>query len=98
MDALVEVHDETDMKAALSTPAEFIGINNRNLKTFKTDIQQTLDLLPRADSRRVLISESGVFSAEDAKVLRDAGCDGILVGEGLVRSQNIGAMTRTLSH
>ena len=98
MDALVEVHDETDMKAALSTPAEFIGINYRNLKTFKTDIQQTLDLLPRADSRRVLISESGVFSAEDAKVLRDAGCDGILVGEGLVRSQNIGAMTRTLSH
>ncbi|SDG71584.1 indole-3-glycerol phosphate synthase [Selenomonas sp. WCT3] len=98
MDALVEVHDETDMKAALSTPAEFIGINNRNLKTFKTDIQQTLDLLPSADSNRVLISESGVFSAEDAKVLRDAGCDGILVGEGLVRSQDIGAMTRTLSH
>ena len=98
MDALVEVHDEEDMKAALSTPAEFIGINNRNLKTFKTDIQQTLDLLPYADQKLVLISESGVFTADDAKMLRDAGCDGILVGEGLVRSKDIGAMTRTFSH
>ncbi len=98
MDALVEVHDEADMRAALSTPAEFIGINNRNLKTFKTDIKQTLDLLPCADSNRVLISESGVFTVEDAKVLREAGCDGILVGEGLVRSPDIGTITRKLSH
>lgn len=98
MDALVEVHDEEDMEAALSTPAEFIGINNRNLKTFQTDIRQTLDLLPYADRKRVLISESGVFTADDAKVLREAGCDGILVGEGLVRSHDIGAMTRTFSH
>ena len=46
MDALVEVHDEQDMERALATPAEFIGINNRNLKTFETDIQNTLELLP----------------------------------------------------
>lgn len=97
MDALIEVHDEADMKAALATPAQFIGINNRNLVTFRTDIQQTLDLLPHADLSRVLISESGIFSAEDAGRLRDAGCDGILVGEGLVRSKNIGQMTSVLS-
>lgn len=97
MDALIEVHDEADMKAALATPAQFIGINNRNLVTFRTDIQQTLDLLPHADMSRVLISESGIFSAEDAGRLRDAGCDGILVGEGLVRSKNIGHMTSVLS-
>ncbi|SFT90228.1 indole-3-glycerol phosphate synthase [Selenomonas sp. GACV-9] len=98
MDALVEVHDEADMAAALATPAEFIGINNRNLKTFTTSIEQTMQLLPYADKERVLISESGVFSAEDAKVLREAGCDGILVGEGLVRAGDIGAMTNVLAN
>ena len=98
MDALVEVHDAEDMEAALATPAEFIGINNRNLKTFQTSIEQTLELLPLADPQRTLISESGVFTAEDAKRLQDAGCDGILVGEGLVRATDIAAQTRALSH
>ena len=96
MDALVEVHDEADMEAALYTPAELIGINNRNLKTFQTSIEQTLELLPAADKERFLISESGIFSAEDAKVLYEAGCNGILVGEGLVRAQDVGEMTRAL--
>lgn len=96
MDALVEVHDEADMKTALATPAEFIGINNRNLKTFDTTIRQTLELLPYADKERVLISESGVFTADDARILREAGCDGILVGEGLVRAKDIGKKTREL--
>jgi indole-3-glycerol phosphate synthase len=98
MDALVEVHDEKDMAMALSTPAEFIGINNRNLRTFTTSIGQTLQLLPFADKERVLISESGVFGSEDARVLREAGCDGILVGEGLVRAEDIGAMTNILAN
>ena len=97
MDALIEVHDEKDMQAALATPAEFIGINNRNLVTFQTSIQQTLDLLPCADQSRTLISESGVFTAADATILRQAGCDGILVGEGLVRAKDIGAQTQALS-
>ena len=97
MDALIEVHDRRDMEAALATPAEFIGINNRNLVTFQTSIQQTLDLLPQADFSRTLISESGVFTADDANILQQAGCDGILVGEGLVRAQNIGAQTRALT-
>lgn len=97
MDALVEVHDESDMKAALATPAEFVGINNRNLKTFQTSIEQTMSLLPFADKERTLISESGVFTYEDAKRLRDAGCDGILVGEGLVRADDIAAKTRELA-
>lgn len=94
MDALVEVHDEADMKAALATPAEFIGINNRNLKTFQTSIENTLELLPFADRKRTLISESGVFTVEDVERLHDAGCDGILVGEGLVRANDIAAQTR----
>lgn len=94
MDALIEVHDERDMAAALATPAEFIGINNRNLVTFTTSIENTLALLPFADRSRTLISESGVFTHEDAEKLRDAGCDGILVGEGLVRAEDIAAQTR----
>ena len=97
MDALVEVHDAADMQAALATPAEFIGINNRNLKTFTTSIENTIELLPLADPKRTLISESGVFTAEDAERLHDAGCDGILVGEGLVRADDIAAQTRALA-
>ena len=97
MDALVEVHDEADMEAALQTPAEFIGINNRNLKTFTTSIENTLELLPSADHERTLISESGVFTLGDAQRLQEAGCDGILVGEGLVRAEDIAAKTRELS-
>lgn len=97
MDVLVEVHDEADMEAALQTPAEFIGINNRNLQTFTTSIENTLDLLPYADRERTLISESGVFTLEDAQRLQEAGCDGILVGEGLVRAEDIAVKTQVLS-
>ena len=97
MDALVEVHDEADMKTALNTNAEFIGINNRNLKTFTTTIENTIKLLPYADRSRTLISESGIFTVEDVKKLKDADCDGILVGEGLVRADNIASQTRDFS-
>ena len=96
MDALIEVHDRRDMGAALATPAEFIGINNRNLVSFTTSIEQTLELLPYADKNRTLISESGIFTAEDARKLHEAGCDGILVGEGLVRAEDVGLQTRLL--
>ena len=94
MDALVEVHDRADMAAALSTPAEFIGINNRNLVSFTTSIEQTFALLPYADRSRTLISESGVFTREDAERLHEAGCSGILVGEGLVRARDVAEKTR----
>lgn len=94
MDALVEVHDEADMEAALATPADYIGINNRNLKTFDTSIEATMKLLPLVDKGRKLISESGIFTAGDVRRLKAAGCDGILVGEGLVRADDVGAQTR----
>ena len=97
MDALVEVHDEEDMKTALSTPNEFIGINNRNLKTFTTTIENTIELLPHADMNRTLISESGIFTKEDIIKLKNVGCDGILVGEGLVRASDIANQTREFS-
>ena len=97
LDALVEVHDEADMEAALATPAEFIGINNRNLQTFTTSIENTLELLPLVDEKRMVIGESGIFSVEDARRLQEAGCGGILVGEGLVRADDVAEMTRRLA-
>ena len=97
LDCLVEVHDAADMEIALGTRAEFIGINNRNLKTFTTTIDQTLELMPIADRSRTLISESGVFSMDDINKLRAAGVDGVLVGEGLVRAEDIAAQTRLFS-
>ena len=98
MDALVEVHDRADLEIAQQTPAEFIGINNRNLVTFETSIQTTLDLLPYADMNRTIISESGIFTDEDAMRVHRAGCKGVLVGEGLVRSADIGAFARELTN
>lgn len=97
MDCLVEVHDEADLTLALETRAEFIGINNRNLKTFTTSIDQTLELMPKVDRSRTIISESGVNSLDDIKKLRAAGVDGVLVGEGLVRAADIGAQTKSFS-
>ena len=97
MDALVEVHDEADLKMALDTPAEFIGVNNRNLTTFTTSIENTMALLPKIGEGRTIISESGVQSAEDAERLREAGCDGILVGEGLVTAPSVAQMTQQLA-
>lgn len=97
MDCLVEVHSEADIKSVLDTPAEFIGINNRNLKNFTTDVQNTLDLLPCCDMQRTIISESGIHSGSDAKLLQAHGVKGILVGEGLVKANDIASKARELS-
>ena len=98
MDALVEVHDRADLAIAQQTPAEFIGINNRNLVTFETSVQTTLDLLPYADMNRTLISESGIFTRADALRVYAAGGKGVLVGEGLVRAADVGAFARELAN
>jgi len=97
MDALVEIHDRSDLEKAQRTEAKFLGINNRNLTSFDTDIQNSLDLLPYCETGRTLISESGVRDAADARKLQAAGADGILVGEGLVRADDIAAQTRSLA-
>ena len=98
MDALVEVHDRKDLEIAQETPAEFIGINNRNLVTFETSVETTLDLLSHADKNRTIISESGIFTRADAARVYEAGCKGVLVGEGLVRAADVGAFARELAN
>lgn len=97
MDCLVEVHSLEELERAQQTTAKLIGINNRNLQTFKTDIQNTFVLLPYCDSSRLVISESGVSTGAEGETLRKVGVRGILVGEGLVKAQNISAKTRELA-
>lgn len=97
LDCLVEVHTREELHRVLKTPAELIGINNRNLKTFTTDISNTFDLLSDCQADRMVISESGIQSAGDARRLKASGVKGVLVGEGLVKAKNIGERTRELT-
>lgn len=93
MTALVEVHDADEMAEALSAGASVIGINNRNLHTFRTSISVTLDLLHGIPDRdgKLFISESGISSCGDVKLLQEAGVDAVLIGESLMREADIGA-------
>lgn len=86
MQALVEVHDEAETDVALEVGAEIIGVNHRNLRTFRIDPTLTARLRPRVGPDRLLIAESGVRGAADARALRAAGADGLLVGELVMRS------------
>lgn len=97
LDCLVEVHSEAEIAVVLDTPAELIGINNRNLKNFTTDIKNTLDLIECCDLTRTIISESGIHGADDIKRLKEVGVRGALVGEGLVKAPDIGLKTQELA-
>jgi indole-3-glycerol phosphate synthase len=97
MDCLVEVHTLEELQRVQQTPATLVGVNNRNLQTFKTDVQNTFDLWPYCDKSRLVISESGVSSGAEAEKLQALGVRGILVGEGLVKAVDIGAKTRELT-
>lgn len=90
LDVLMEVHDEAELHRALHTPAQLIGINNRNLRTFVTRLETTLDLLPQIPSDRLVISESGLHSPKDIQRLRQAGVHGFLIGEAFMRRGNPG--------
>ncbi|MEE9488119.1 MAG: indole-3-glycerol phosphate synthase TrpC [Candidatus Brocadiales bacterium] len=93
---LIEVHTEEELKKILETPATLIGINNRDLRTFDTDIETTLRLRSLIPEEMTVVSESGIKSRSDVKRLEDAGIDAILVGETLVRSENIGEKIKEL--
>jgi len=97
MDALVEVHTLEELDRVQQTPATLVGINNRNLETFITDVQNTFDLLPYCDKGRIIISESGVNHGAEAQHLQMAGVRGVLVGEGLVKATDIAEKTRELA-
>jgi indole-3-glycerol phosphate synthase len=93
---LVEVHDEAELTRAIAAGATLLGINNRDLRTFKTDLAVTAELLPLVPSSIIVISESGVRSREDVAPLYAAGARGFLVGESLMRATNKAELVRAL--
>jgi indole-3-glycerol phosphate synthase len=96
MAVLVEVHDARELERALALETPLIGINNRNLRTFETRLETTLDLLPRIPAERVVITESGILSAADVRRMRDRGVDTFLVGEAFMRADDPGKELRKL--
>jgi len=96
LDVLVEVHDRRELDRALGLQTKLLGINNRNLKTLRTEVQTTLDLAPHVPCDRLLITESGIASHADVERLAAAGATCLLVGESLLRQPDITLATRTL--
>ncbi len=86
MTPLVEVHDEEEVDRALAAGANVIGINNRDLRTFRVDLEVTARLRPRIPEVCIVVAESGIHTAEDVCRLRDMGANAILVGEALVKA------------
>ncbi len=88
LDCLVETHNKEEIKQALNSGAEIIGINNRDLKTFTVDINNSVRLRKYLGDNKILISESGIKSSADIKILKDTGFNGALIGESMMLSEN----------
>ena len=100
LSALVEVHDERELETALTmdpVPPAIIGINNRDLKTLKTDTRRTFELLPHVGGQALIVAESGFRRREQLDELEAAGVDGVLIGEALMRSPDVEAAARELT-
>ena len=91
MAVLVEVHDADELELALQLDTPLIGINNRNLRTFEVSLQTTLDLLKVLPEDRFVVTESGIFTPEDVKIMRDNDVQAFLVGEAFMRQPDPGA-------
>ncbi len=91
MAVLVEVHDAAELDLALQLKTPLIGINNRNLRTFETRLETTLDLLPRIGAERLVVTESGILASADVARVRAAGVNAFLVGEAFMRAPDPGA-------
>jgi indole-3-glycerol phosphate synthase len=91
MDALVEVHSESELRKALDAGANLIGVNNRDLRTFLVSLETSISLARYIPKNVLTVSESGIRNAEDIRRLMDAGYRGFLVGEHLMRAASPGA-------
>lgn len=94
LQCLVEVHDEIEVERALKAGAKIIGINNRNLKTFETDLKTTERLIVSIPHDRIVVSESGIRTADDIRYLKAVGADAALVGESFMRAGSVADKVR----
>ncbi|MFQ6027703.1 MAG: indole-3-glycerol phosphate synthase TrpC [Dehalococcoidia bacterium] len=97
MQCLVEVHDRTELQIALDAGAEIIGINNRDLRTFNTDLKVTEQLVPLVPRGKIIVSESGINDRQDLRQLGELGVNAGLVGEALVTAPDVGEKVRQLT-
>ena len=96
LDVLVEVHSEAELHRALTLNVDLIGINNRNLRTFETSLNTTIDLLPQIPDDRIVVTESGIHSADDVRLMNNNAVHSFLVGEAFMRMPEPGAELRRL--
>ena len=90
MDVLMEVHDRDEMQRAIDSGAKLIGVNNRNLRTFEVSLQTTLDMLDMVPADRILVTESGIHTPADVKLMRDHNIHAFLVGEAFMKAAEPG--------
>lgn len=90
MDVLMEVHDELEMERALKTGARLIGINNRNLRTFDTSLNTTIDMMSMVNDNHILVTESGIHTNDDVQLMRNNNINAFLVGEAFMRAEDPG--------
>jgi len=88
LDALVECHDEEEIRCALSVGAKIIGVNNRNLKTFSVNLENSLSLRNLVPKGQLFVAESGMSKPEELRLLEEAGVDAVLIGESLMRAES----------
>jgi len=96
IDILVEVHNQYELEQALQLSTDLIGVNNRNLHSFETSLQTTLDLTAQVPADKILITESGIHMRDDVITMTDAGIYGFLVGESFMRAASPGAKLKEL--
>jgi len=96
LDILVEVHDRAELERALELATPLIGINNRDLHSFETRLETTLDLLPHIPTDRLIITESGIHTTADVALMREAGVQSFLVGEAFMRAEDPGQELREM--